>query len=95
LIAGKQRPELQRLPVLLHSGELGCQAALPCPCCCCWGLAEACVAQAKTDWLDNKHVVFGRILGDGMLVMRKMENVMTGPNNKPKLQVVIAECGEM
>lgn len=51
--------------------------------------------QAKTDWLDNKHVVFGRILGDGLLVMRKMENVMTGQNNKPKLQVVISECGEM
>lgn len=50
---------------------------------------------AKTDWLDGKHVVFGRVLGEGLLVVRKMENVVTGPNNKPKLQIVIAECGEM
>lgn len=49
----------------------------------------------KTDWLDGKHVVFGRVLGDGMLVLRKLENVDTGPNNKPRVQCVITECGEM
>jgi hypothetical protein len=37
----------------------------------------------KCDFLDGKHVVFGKIL-DGMLVMRKIENVPTGPNNRPK-----------
>uniref|UniRef100_A0A7R9VH19 Peptidyl-prolyl cis-trans isomerase n=1 Tax=Chlamydomonas euryale TaxID=1486919 RepID=A0A7R9VH19_9CHLO len=50
---------------------------------------------AKTDWLDNKHVVFGRVLGDGLLVVRKVENVATGKNNRPNLPCVIAECGEM
>uniref|UniRef100_A0A803NST0 Peptidyl-prolyl cis-trans isomerase n=1 Tax=Cannabis sativa TaxID=3483 RepID=A0A803NST0_CANSA len=50
---------------------------------------------AKCDWLDNKHVVFGRVLGDGLLVVRKIENVATGPNNRPKLACIIAECGEM
>ncbi|RYR44186.1 hypothetical protein Ahy_A08g040564 isoform B [Arachis hypogaea] len=50
---------------------------------------------SKCDWLDNKHVVFGRVLGDGLLVVRKIENVATGPNNRPKLACVIAECGEM
>ncbi|KAJ7306563.1 hypothetical protein JRQ81_009927 [Phrynocephalus forsythii] len=49
---------------------------------------------SKCDWLDGKHVVFGKII-DGLLVMRKIENVPTGPNNKPKLPVVIAQCGEM
>lgn len=49
----------------------------------------------KTDWLDGKHVVFGRVLGDGMLVLRKLENVATGPNNRPKVQCVITQCGEM
>ncbi|KAK1400968.1 Peptidyl-prolyl cis-trans isomerase [Heracleum sosnowskyi] len=34
---------------------------------------------AKCDWLDNKHVVFGRVLGDGLLVVRKIENVATAP----------------
>uniref|UniRef100_A0A8C5MVR7 Peptidyl-prolyl cis-trans isomerase n=1 Tax=Leptobrachium leishanense TaxID=445787 RepID=A0A8C5MVR7_9ANUR len=37
---------------------------------------------SKCDWLDGKHVVFGI-------------NVPTGPNNKSKLPVVIAQCGEM
>ncbi|KAL1776345.1 nuclease-sensitive element-binding protein 1 isoform X1 [Sigmodon hispidus] len=41
---------------------------------------------SKCDWLDGKHVVFGKII-DGLLVMRKIENVPTGPNNKPKLPV--------
>ena len=50
---------------------------------------------AKTDWLDDKHVVFGRVLGESLLTLRKIENVATGPNNKPKMQVVVAECGEM
>ncbi|KAH1210579.1 Peptidyl-prolyl cis-trans isomerase CYP22 [Glycine max] len=50
---------------------------------------------AKCDWLDKKHVVFGRVLGDGLLVVRKIENVATRPNNRPKLACVIAECGEM
>lgn len=36
-----------------------------------------------------------RVLGDGLLVLRKIENVTTGPNNRPKLACVIAECGEM
>ncbi|KAJ7949374.1 Peptidyl-prolyl cis-trans isomerase [Quillaja saponaria] len=44
----------------------GCQFFIPC---------------AKCEWLDNKHVVFGRVLGDGLLVVRKIENVATGPNN--------------
>ncbi|CAJ1978024.1 unnamed protein product [Sphenostylis stenocarpa] len=50
---------------------------------------------AKCDWLDNKHVVFGRVLGDGLLVVRKIENVATGPNNRPKLACVIVGCGEI
>ncbi|CAG7908166.1 unnamed protein product [Brassica rapa] len=53
------------------------------------------ISCAKCEWLDNKHVVFGRVLGDGLLVMRKIENVAVGPNNRPKLAVVITECGEM
>ncbi|RVW36384.1 Peptidyl-prolyl cis-trans isomerase CYP22 [Vitis vinifera] len=61
-------------------GTNGCQFFITC---------------SKCDWLDNKHVVFGRVLGEGLLVVRKIENVATGPNNRPKLACVIAECGEM
>lgn len=49
---------------------------------------------AKCNFLDNKHVVFGRVL-DGLLIMRKIENVPTGPNNKPKLPIVISQSGEL
>ncbi|KAK3104557.1 hypothetical protein FSP39_004962 [Pinctada imbricata] len=49
---------------------------------------------AKCDFLDGKHVVFGKVI-DGLLVLRKIENVPTGPNNKPKIAVLISECGEM
>lgn len=52
------------------------------------------VTCAKCNFLDNKHVVFGRVL-DGLLIMRKVENVPTGPNNKPKLPITISQCGQM
>lgn len=52
------------------------------------------ITTAKCDFLDGKHVVFGRVV-DGMLTLRKIENVPTGPNNRPKLVVKITECGEM
>ncbi|KAJ1060054.1 hypothetical protein K5549_004492 [Capra hircus] len=32
---------------------------------------------------------------DGLLVMRKIENVPTGSNNKTKLPIVISQCGEI
>jgi cyclophilin family peptidyl-prolyl cis-trans isomerase len=38
--------------------------------------------------LDGKHVVFGRLI-DGLLTLRKIENVSVGPNNRPKLPVKI------
>ena len=49
---------------------------------------------AKCDFLDGKHVVFGKVI-DGLLIVRKIENVSTGANNKPILPVVITQCGEM
>ncbi len=38
--------------------------------------------------------IFGRVIDDGLLVVRKIESVATGKNNKPVLPVVIVECGE-
>uniref|UniRef100_A0A8C9M3F0 Peptidyl-prolyl cis-trans isomerase n=1 Tax=Panthera tigris altaica TaxID=74533 RepID=A0A8C9M3F0_PANTA len=48
---------------------------------------------SNCDWLDGKQVVFGNIIG--RLVVRKIENVPTGPNSKPKLPVVTSQCREM
>ncbi|XP_063410341.1 peptidyl-prolyl cis-trans isomerase H-like [Mytilus trossulus] len=52
------------------------------------------ITSTKCDFLDGKHVVFGKVV-DGLLILRKIENVPTGPNNKPKIAVVITQCGEM
>eukprot|EP00922_Rhytidocystis_sp_ex-Travisia-forbesii_P026138 GHVS01038297.1.p1 GENE.GHVS01038297.1~~GHVS01038297.1.p1 ORF type:complete len:202 (-),score=43.51 GHVS01038297.1:1125-1730(-) len=55
------------------------------------------VTCAVCEWLDNKHVVAGQVLdSDSMKVVRKIENVtVSGQNNKPNLDVVITECGEL
>eukprot|EP00397_Hematodinium_sp_SG-2012_P061463 GEMP01081442.1.p1 GENE.GEMP01081442.1~~GEMP01081442.1.p1 ORF type:complete len:194 (-),score=32.74 GEMP01081442.1:474-1019(-) len=54
------------------------------------------VTCAKADWLDNKHVVFGKVLDSpSLLVCRKIENVAVGANHKPRLTVTITECGEL
>ncbi|XP_004704167.1 peptidyl-prolyl cis-trans isomerase H-like [Echinops telfairi] len=49
---------------------------------------------SKCEWLAGKHMVFGKTI-DGLLVMRNIESVPTGPNNKPRLAVVFSQCGEM
>merc|ERR1712230_134039 len=54
------------------------------------------VTTAPAPFLDGKHVVFGKVVGqESMLVLRKIENVATGPNNRPKLTCRVIECGEM
>ena len=50
----------------------------------------------KADWLDDKHVVFGKVLDEAsMNVVRKLENVTVGQESKPRLSCVISECGEL
>ncbi|XP_797957.2 peptidyl-prolyl cis-trans isomerase B-like [Strongylocentrotus purpuratus] len=46
----------------------------------------------KTSWLDGRHVVFGKVL-EGMDVVRKIENMKTGDNDKPVKDCVIADSG--
>ena len=53
------------------------------------------ITTVATQYLDNKHVVFGKVLDDeSMAVVRKIENART-ILDRPTTDVVIAECGEM
>ena len=56
-------------------------------------LARRC---GKCEWLDGKHVVFGKVLDAvSMMVVHKIEAVQAGSDNKPKLPVLISQCGEL
>ncbi len=51
---------------------------------------------ARCEWLDGKHVVFGKVLDEeSMLVVRKIENIPVGSGDKPKFPVTIDQCGEL
>lgn len=53
------------------------------------------ITTAPAEWLDDKHVVFGKVLdAASMLVVRKCEAVpVTG--QKPRIPLRIVECGEL
>ena len=52
------------------------------------------ICTEQTSWLDGKHVVFGKVV-DGMLTVRKIENVTVGANSKPKMPINVVQTGEM
>ncbi|RKO97883.1 hypothetical protein CXG81DRAFT_12378 [Caulochytrium protostelioides] len=52
------------------------------------------VTCAPAAFLDGKHVVFGRLV-DGLLTLRKIEHVPVAANSKPRLPIVVTQCGEL
>jgi len=49
---------------------------------------------SKTQWLDGKHVVFGRVTASGMEVVRKMEKFGSKSGKTSKV-IRVTECGEI
>lgn len=51
------------------------------------------ITTVKTEWLNGRHVVFGRVMS-GMKVVKMIEEQGT-QSGAPKKKVVIADCGEL
>jgi len=52
------------------------------------------ITTVKTSWLDGKHVVFGKVL-EGMDLVKKIENIATDADDKPRQACVIANSGQL
>ncbi|KAK6633575.1 hypothetical protein RUM43_001158 [Polyplax serrata] len=51
------------------------------------------ITTVKTSWLDNRHVVFGKVI-EGMDVVKKIEN-FGSQSGKTSKNIVIQNCGEL
>ncbi len=52
------------------------------------------ITTVPTPHLDGKHVVFGEVVS-GKSIVRKIENLPTGAQDKPSKDVLIADCGTL
>jgi len=51
------------------------------------------ICTVKTEWLDNKHVVFGRVT-EGLDLVKTIES-KGSQSGKPSVEVKIADCGQL
>ena len=55
-------------------------------------MAKFFLCTVKTDWLDNKHVVFGSVTEDTMEVVKKIESYGS-KSGDTSAKIVIKDCG--
>lgn len=93
IYAGKSFPD-ESLGALRHSGPGVLAMANSGPNS---NGSQFYITCTQCDFLDRKHVVFGKVTNDeSLLVVRKIENVaVAGVNGRPNADVVITQCGEM
>ena len=51
------------------------------------------ICTSKTEWLDNKHVVFGQVV-DGLEVVKQVESYGT-QSGTTKAKIKVADCGQL
>ena len=51
------------------------------------------ICTAKTEWLDGKHVVFGKVK-EGMNIVEAMER-FGSRNGKTSKKITISDCGQL
>ena len=51
------------------------------------------ITTVPTDWLNGKHVVFGRVI-EGMDIVKKIE-ALGSASGRTRSKIVIADCGEL
>uniref|UniRef100_A0A0R3RXK6 Peptidyl-prolyl cis-trans isomerase n=1 Tax=Elaeophora elaphi TaxID=1147741 RepID=A0A0R3RXK6_9BILA len=51
------------------------------------------ICTAKTEWLDGKHVVFGRVI-EGMNIVKSIES-KGSQSGRPSVDIVISDCGQL
>ena len=50
------------------------------------------ITTVPTPWLDNNHVVFGKVV-EGMDIVHQIERANTNYGDKPLVDVIISDCG--
>jgi peptidyl-prolyl isomerase H (cyclophilin H) len=58
--------------------------------CCLWYLSIKITTYSLLNFILQFNWILGKII-EGMLVMRKTENVLAEPNNKPTILVIIKQ----